>query len=138
MDARCDRRKPMAKRGKPKAGAIVWHDLTVPDAVALRDFYASVVGWRHDAVDMGGYSDFTMMSPGSRVPAAGICHSRGVNAKLPPQWLVYVQVEDLDGSLKACVRGGGQVVDGPRGMGEQRFAIVKDPAGAHLGLIGSR
>jgi len=30
------------------------------------------------------------------------------------------------------------VVDGPRGMGEQRFAVIRDPAGAHMGLIGPK
>jgi hypothetical protein len=29
------------------------------------------------------------------------------------------------------------VVDDLRGMGEQRFAVLRDPAGAHMGLIGS-
>jgi len=128
----------MAKEGKPRVGAIVWHDLTVSDAGALRDFYAAVVGWRDDPVDMGGYSDFNMIPPGTDVPTVGICNARGVNAKLPPQWLVYVQVADLDKSLRTCVERGGQVIDGPRGMGEQRFAVVRDPVGAHLGLIASR
>jgi predicted enzyme related to lactoylglutathione lyase len=128
----------MAEEGKPKVGTIAWHDLTVRDAGALRDFYTAVVGWRHDPVEMGGYTDFNMIAPEGEVPAAGICHARGVNAKLPPQWLIYVQVADLDASLRSCVERGGQVVDGPRGMGEQRFAVVRDPAGAHLGLIASR
>lgn len=27
-----------------RPGTIMWHDLTVPDAEAVRDFYAAVVG----------------------------------------------------------------------------------------------
>jgi len=128
----------MAGNEKPGVGKVVWQDLTVPNATAVRDFYAAVVGWRHDPVEMGGYADFNMIPPGADVPAVGICHARGTNAKLPPQWLLYVQVADLDASLRACVERGGQVIDGPRGMGEQRFAVVRDPAGAHLGLIAAR
>ena len=69
-------------------------------------------------------------------PAAGVCFARGQNAKLPPQWLIYVSVADLDASVAACLARGGVVVDGPRGMGEQRLAVIRDPAGAHLGLLG--
>jgi len=72
------------------------------------------------------------------VPAAGVCFARGANARLPPQWLIYVTVENLDASLEACLGRGGVVVDGPRGMGEQRFAVIRDPAGAHMGLIGPK
>jgi hypothetical protein len=86
---------------------------------------------------MGGYSDFNMVAPDGQ-PAAGICHARGANARLPPQWLLYVTVENLEASLEACLERGGVVVDGPRGMGEQRFAVVRDPAGAHVGLVGPR
>ena len=120
----------------PKVGVVAWQDLTVPDAEKLRDFYAAVVGWRPEPVEMTGYSDYNMAVPSTGEPAAGVCHARGANAKLPPQWLIYVVVEDLDASLKACIAGRGAVVDGPRGMGEQVFAVIRDPAGAYIGLIG--
>ena len=123
---------------EPKVGTVAWQDLTVPDAERVRDFYAAVVGWKPQPVDMGGYSDFNMVAPSTGQPAAGICFARGVNARLPPQWLIYLTVEDLDASLEACRERGGTVVDGPRGMGEQRFAVVRDPAGAHVGLVGPR
>jgi predicted enzyme related to lactoylglutathione lyase len=32
---------------------VAWQDLTVPNAEAIRDFYAVVVGWRPEPVDMG-------------------------------------------------------------------------------------
>ena len=119
-----------------KAGTVVWMDLTVPDAARIRDFYAAVVGWKPDPIDMGGYADFTMRSAGGRDPVAGVCHARGVNAKLPPHWIVYVAVPGLDAALTRVRELGGEVVDGPRGMGEKRFALIQDPAGAYLGLIG--
>lgn len=43
--------------GSPKPGTIAWHDLTVPYADPIRDFYEAVAGWRPEPVDMGGYSD---------------------------------------------------------------------------------
>lgn len=116
-------------------GAIVWTDLTVRDAEGTRDFYAAVAGWRFEPVEMGGYADFNMLAPGRDEPVAGVCHARGPNAGLPPQWLVSIAVADLDTSTKACVERGGVVIDGPRLVGRKRFCVIRDPAGAHAGLI---
>jgi predicted enzyme related to lactoylglutathione lyase len=118
-----------------KPGTIGWHDLTVDQADAVRDFYAEVVGWRAEPVDMGGYADFSMIPPATGEPAAGICWRRGVNAALPSQWLMYIIVEDLDRSIERCVALGGNVVCPPRTMGQARFCVIADPAGAVCGLF---
>ncbi len=125
----------MAEKDGPKIGTVAWHDLTVADARKLRDFYAEVVGWKPERVDMTGYADYNMVAPVTGHAAAAVCQARGVNASLPPQWLMYVVVENLEASLERCVRRGGAVIDGPRGMGEQRFAVIRDPAGAHIALL---
>ncbi len=117
-------------------GSMVWLDLTVADAEAVRDFYRSVVGWEAEPLDMGGYSDFVMKAPATGEAVAGVCHARGVNAGLPAAWLVYLVVEDLDASLARCRELGGSVRLGPKGMGAQgRYAVVEDPAGAFAALF---
>jgi hypothetical protein len=116
-------------------GTIGWTDLTVADADGIRDFYAAVVGWAPTALDMGGYADYLMQAPGAPGPQAGICHARGANAAIPPVWLVYVAVADLDASLSACEARGGAVLAGPRPAGGgARFAVIRDPAGAVVAL----
>ena len=110
---------------KPRVGAIGWVDISVPDAEALRSFYASVVGWDASLVDMGGYSDFVMSSPGSEAPTCGICHAKGVNADLPAQWLMYIVVADIDASAKACVEQGGALITEIKNMGGQG-AVLRD------------
>mgnify|MGYP001596987029 FL=1 len=75
----------MGDTPKPEVGSIAWADLTIPNAEEVRDFYREVVGWKHSPVDMGGYSDFNMLTPTSDKSTAGICHARGVNEELPPQ-----------------------------------------------------
>ncbi|MEM9209277.1 MAG: VOC family protein [Pseudomonadota bacterium] len=116
-------------------GHIAWHDITVPDAPALRDFYTAVVGWKAETVSMGSYADFNMVRPTTGEPAAGVCHARGENADLPPQWLMYIVVADLDTSLEACIEYGGQVVRDSRPLAGGRFAVVADPAGAITALF---
>ena len=115
-------------------GAVTWRDLTVDDAARLRDFYQSVVGWTAAPVEMDGYDDFNMLPPGTDDAAAGICHARGSNAELPPQWLIYITVEDVERSAERCRELGGEVVVGPKPMGGGRFAVIRDPAGAVAAL----
>lgn len=120
---------------QPRPGTIGWVDLTVADAVQLRDFYSAVAGWTSKPAGMQGYEDFCMMPPGAAAPAAGICHARGVNADLPPVWLVYITVENLDASLEQCKARGGEVISPVRTMGASRYAVIKDPAGAVCALF---
>lgn len=119
----------------PALGKIGWADLTVPNADEVRDFYRDVVGWTPVGLDMGGYQDYVMNTPSTGEAAAGICHARGVNAELPPQWLVYLTVENLDASIAKVREHGGAVISGPRsGGGTARYCVVRDPAGAVCAL----
>ncbi len=118
------------------AGTMIGFDLTVPDAESVRDFYAAVVGWEPEPFDMGGYADYFMKVPGCGATVAGIVHARGENADLPPQWLTYIVVEDLEASLQRCTdRGGTQVTGVKDAAGEQRYCVIQDPAGAYLALM---
>lgn len=120
---------------KPEIGAITWVDLTVQDADTVRDFYSGVVGWKHEAVKMGTYNDYSMMVASGQ-PAAGICHARGVNAGLPAQWLIYITVADLDASVAQVETLGGRVLVQPKSMGTMgRYCVVQDPAGAVAALF---
>jgi predicted enzyme related to lactoylglutathione lyase len=121
---------------KPAPGTVAWLDITVTDAAGLRDFYANVIGWKPKPVPMGAYADYNMTVPSTGDPTAGVCHAKGGNADLPPVWLSYVNVADLDASMQACLDMGGDVVAGPKGMeGQGRYCVIRDPAGAHLALF---
>ena len=129
----------MTETTNPEIGSIGWIDLTVEDAPRIRDFYASVTGWLHSPVSMGDYDDFNMSSPGSNEPKAGICHARGGNAGLPPQWLIYITVADVDGSAARCEELGGSILLAPKDMGKMgRYCVIRDPAGAVAALFAHR
>lgn len=116
-------------------GAISWTDLTVPNAVELKEFYEAVVGWTDSPVEMGDYQDFCMNRPGDGQTVAGICHARGENADLPAQWMIYVNVQDLDQSVALCEARGGKVLRAPKDFGGGRCAVIQDPAGACIALF---
>ena len=128
----------MAEQEKPEIGSVGWFDLTVPNTEEVRDFYNKVIGWQHEAVSMadGEYNDYNMKAPASGLTVTGICHSRGVNADLPAQWLLYINVADIDKSIQECRENGGRVIAGPKDMGKfGRYCVIEDPAGAVCALF---
>ena len=117
-----------------EVGKIGWIDMTVGDADRVRDFYKAVVGWETDDVSMGDYSDYVMKMPVSGDGVAGVCHARGTNADLPPGWLIYIVVEDVEQSAAACSANGGKIVVDPRGLAGGRFCVIEDPGGSVAAL----
>ncbi|HTI71597.1 MAG TPA: VOC family protein [Candidatus Limnocylindria bacterium] len=115
-------------------GRITWTDLAVPDAQANKAFYEAVVGWTSDPLDMGGYDDYCMKPAGSDDVVAGICHARGDNADIPPVWLVYINVPDIEASVRQVVALKGSVLRPIREAGGGKMSIVRDPAGAIFAL----
>jgi predicted enzyme related to lactoylglutathione lyase len=120
---------------EPRVGAIAWIDLTVPNATAIRDFYREVVGWTATEVAMGDHSDYCMHAASGEDPVTGICHALGSNADLPPHWLIYITVTDLETSVSKCVALGGKVLVEPRALGAHgRMCVIQDPAGGVAAL----
>jgi uncharacterized protein len=130
---------PKADESAPPCGHIAWLDLTVPDAVATRDFYQAVVGWSVQELEMhdgdGRYADFLMIA-GDGKPAAGVCHARGVNQDLPPVWMLYLPVGDLEESIRRVQARGGKVHKCSQNKnGQLAYAAIQDPIGVNLALM---
>lgn len=124
----------MTDQPKPPLGSIAWKDLTVPNAEEVKNFYCEVAGWTAQAHNMGDYDDYVMMPSSGEEPAGGICHAKGTNANIPPQWLMYITVEDVQKSADTCVELGGKILDGPKKMDGKDFCVIQDPAGAIAAL----
>jgi predicted enzyme related to lactoylglutathione lyase len=122
------------RRLQMNIGTIGWIDLTVENAGEIRDFYRSVAGWSVEEVQMDGYQDYCMSPPGGEGPVAGICHARGGNSGLPPGWLIYITVEDLEQSVARCLSLGGEVRVQPKSAGDDRYCVIRDPSGACCAL----
>ena len=118
-------------------GKFLWTDLTVPNAGELKEFYKEVVGWEEHAIDMKDgeetYQDFAMMAD-KETAVGGICNQRGKNANIPPQWIPYINVTNVEESLKKAINLGGSLIHESRKKdGSYQFVIIKDPIGAIFG-----
>ncbi len=79
--------------------------------------------------------DDDMMNASTGAPVAGVCYTKGSNAGLPPVWLIYVVVEDIEASLTTCQEQGGTVLHHQAGPdGTTSYAVIRDPAGVCLAL----
>ena len=111
-----------------------WIDIAVADAVGLKDFYAAVAGWTPEPVSMGDYDDFGMKDASGET-VGGICHARGPNADLPPMWIPYFGVDDIEVAVERCTALGGELLRPVQDMGSYgKIAVIRDPAGAVCAL----
>ena len=108
-------------------GKFVWYELLTTDPDAAARFYGAVLGWTmHGAANSpNDYRQFA--AAGTDV--AGLM-ALPAGAPMPPVWLGYIGVDDIDASVAAITGAGGSIhmpVTGVPGIG--RFALVADPQG---------
>ena len=109
----------------------VWYELMTSDAAAARAFYTQVVGWQASDSGMPGM-DYTLLSAGDRQVAGMMDLPAELRAAgVPPHWIGYLAVADVDASAAALQQAGGAVHRPASDIpGVGRFAVVADPAGA--------
>lgn len=118
-----------------KQGDWFWHELMTPDADAAAAFYKKVAGWDVRAQDMGGFT-YYLWRHGDK-DTGGMMAMQGPEwAGIPPHWMIYIAVEDIDAAKTAVEEAGGKVHHGPHDApGVGRFVIAADPGGAMFSLM---
>ncbi len=112
-------------------GAVGWVETQTRDLAASRAFYPALFGWTIVA-GAGGYEVFHRDGE----PVAGqMATPPGVPADVPSLWLVYFTVPDVEATVALAARAGGAVLLAPMIVGDMRFAVLADPAGAAFGVL---
>lgn len=118
--------KPMA------VGEFCWNELLTSDEAAATKFYSTVFGWQ-TATFPGTDVKYTIWK--NQGKGVGGLMKRPIE-DIPPHWLSYVTVSDVDAAAKRTGDAGGKVMmpafDVPT-VG--RIAVIQDPQGASLGII---
>jgi predicted enzyme related to lactoylglutathione lyase len=120
--------------GPPRIGTFVWDELYAKDQAAAGKFYGGLFGWtgkvapddpmkywhwQHAGKDIGGMMD---------VPTPNV----------PPHWLAYVAVSDVDATCKKATELGAKMVLEPMDVPKVgKFGIFSDPTGAILAVFRS-
>jgi hypothetical protein len=115
-------------------GKFVWYELMTTDLPAAEKFYTAVIGWT--AKDAGVPDmKYTLVSAGS-TQVAGLMPVPMPN--MPPAWVGYIAVDDVDAEAAAIKKEGGQIYKEPSDIpGIGRFAAVADPQGVGFCLFKS-
>ena len=117
-------------------GTVCWTELGTTDPAAAGSFYHALFGWdtaevpmpegtytilQQDALDMGGIYRLT---------------DQQRNQHVPPHWLLYTAVDDVDAAADTAQRNGGTVVAPPMDVPNVgRMAVLQDPEGATFAVM---
>lgn len=116
-------------------GAFCWNELATRDTEAAKGFYAAVFGWGAEVNDLPTGGSYTEWKLGDRSIGGMMQITPPMPDDLPPHWLVYFCVAELDAALAKAQELGGTVVaprmDSPAGP----FAVVSAPDGSFFGVI---
>jgi len=113
-------------------GYFCWNELMTADVRAAAAFYKNVFGWETAAFPGEGVSYTLFKKQGKDI--GGMMALPMPEA--PTQWLAYVVVEDVDGTVEKVERLGGKGCAPPRDIPTVgRIAVIQDPQGASLGII---
>lgn len=115
-------------------GAFGWNELNTRDLSGSLAFYAAVFGWAGETHDMPGGS-YTELKLGGRSIGGALDMTGRVPDEVPPHWMVYFGVDDCDATVAKVADLGGAKLVGPIDLPVGRFAVVRDPQGAHFAVI---
>ena len=112
-------------------GALTWTELATRDPEAARTFYTSLFGWK-EKTSTGAGMTYTEFSVGD-TPFAGMMemNAQMVSMNVPPNWLTYFQVADVDATSNKATGLGAKLAVPPMDIPNTgRFAVIQDPHGA--------
>ncbi|HXW59558.1 MAG TPA: VOC family protein [Solirubrobacteraceae bacterium] len=109
-------------------GTLTWNELASPDLDESQAFYGGLFGWTFSPLQ-GSPEPYLVIENAER-------GNGGIRPLappgMPPHWLVYFGVEDLDASLAKLAELGGAKVSDPIDIQVGKIAVVRDPQGAHF------
>jgi|HubBroStandDraft_6_1064221.scaffolds.fasta_scaffold81755_1 predicted enzyme related to lactoylglutathione lyase len=116
----------------PNTGRFNWHELMTTDPTAAVRFYAEVLGWSVQEVDMGPMGVYRLLKSAGKDVGGCMAAPPG----MPSAWLTYVGSDDVDATAKKIVEHGGKILHPATDVpGMVRFAIATDPQGAAIGVL---
>lgn len=116
-------------------GTIHWSELCTADVDAAKAYYQATCDWTITPMDMPD-GVYWICSVGEQ-PVAGLMDVKQLgDPNVPPHWMTYIAVSDVDKAVAHTEGSGGAVVRPPFDVpGVGRIAILRDPGGATVGMM---
>lgn len=117
---------------KPNGSEFCWNELATRNVQAAKEFYGKIFGWEFTDEKTGDMT-YTVIK-NKEEGLGGIWQIPDEKKdKIPPHWLGYVSVENLEHVVKEAEKLGATIIVQPKPVGDWgRFAVIEDPVGAHL------
>src|SRR5262245_4117042 len=118
-------------------GRFVWYENLTKDPKTAIAFYTEVVGWKTQPFGESG--DYVMWV-GSQGPLGGVMQLPEEAEKMGavPNWIAYVEVQDVDATASLVKSLGGKVYKDPEDIPTVgRSAVIADPQGAVISIFKS-
>lgn len=117
-------------------GAPSWFETLTTDVDRASVFYSALFGWTPEANPMPGFT-YTVFRLGPD-PVAGMMPILPEMGPLPPHWLVYFTVADIDATARDSVALGATLCGGIHDVpGVGRFGVLRSPQGVTFAAIES-
>lgn len=117
-----------------KPGSFCWNELMTSDVQGCKDFYKSLFGWKVEDHDLG-HMTYSLIKNGEQDIGGIMQIPSGQEQHIPPHWLSYIYVENVDDAVAKAKSLGAQIKQEPVNIGDfGRMAVIQDPAGAHFAL----
>jgi len=115
------------------ANPFVHIELHTDDVAAAKKFYSTLFGWQLQDVPMPGeHGSYTLINVGE---GTGGGMMKKQDANIPPHWLAYVGVDDIEASTKRAQDLGGKVCVGATKVGDFGWmSVIQDPTGAYFAM----
>ena len=115
-------------------GAFSWSELMTTDVEGAKKFYCKLFGWQTEDMPMENMT-YTIVKVGSE-GLGGIMSIPPQAKGSPPNWGLYVTVDDIDATAKKAQELGGKILVPPTDIPNVgRFAVLQDPQGAVISAI---
>jgi predicted enzyme related to lactoylglutathione lyase len=115
-------------------GQFFWNELHTTDPTSAVAFYEKVLGFSHRAMDMGPAAGTYHILSRAGVDRGGV--TPHLAPGLPPHWLPYVAVDDVDATIARAKKLGANIPMNPEDIpGIGRFGVLHDPTGAVLAVM---
>lgn len=114
--------------GPARPGTFCWDELHTRDMATAKKFYGRLFGWTGEG-KTDGSDAYWHWKHADREIGGMTSHTGGPN--VPPHWLAYVAVSDVDAlTSKVAPLGGKVLIPAIEIQKVGRFSVVQDPTGA--------